>query len=102
MEKREPIKVIILTIITFGIYGLVWVVKTKEEMNKKGCSIPTALWLIVPFLNLYWIWLYAEGVEKETKEKFSQALAFLVIFLTGPIGLGIIQDSFNKISGGKK
>lgn len=42
MNKRSPLAVFFLPIITFGIYGLVWYVQTKEEMNRKGAQIPTA------------------------------------------------------------
>src|SRR5947208_10264802 len=37
---------------------------TKNELNQRGTEIPTAWLLIVPFVNLYWLWRFAEGVEK--------------------------------------
>ena len=43
MQKRSPISVILLTIVTLGIYGIYWQVKTKGEMNALGADIPTAL-----------------------------------------------------------
>jgi len=46
MEHRSPIMVFFVSLITFGIYGLVWYVKTKNEMNAKGAQIPTA-WLLI-------------------------------------------------------
>ena len=33
MTQRSPALVVVLTIITFGIYALVWYVTTKNEMN---------------------------------------------------------------------
>ena len=36
MQHRNPFLVFFLPLITFGIYGLVWDVKTKREMNAKG------------------------------------------------------------------
>lgn len=96
MKRRGPVAVIFLSFVTFGIYAIVWWVKTKGEMNSQGAEIPTAWWLIVPFLNIYWMWLYSGGVGVVTKDKISQVLAFILLFLVGPIGMGIIQDAFNK------
>src|SRR4030095_14203484 len=51
MNKRSVVGVILLSIITFGIYALVWFVKTKGEMVKHGAAIPPAWLLIVPIAN---------------------------------------------------
>lgn len=37
---REIWKMIGLTIITFGIYVIYWIIKTKNELNKNGADIP--------------------------------------------------------------
>jgi hypothetical protein len=96
MQKRSVAAVIILTIITFGIYGIVWFVKTKNEMVQQGADIPTAWLLIVPIASIYWMWKWAGGVEHVTRGKFSQAVGFILVFLLGLIGMAIIQDSLNK------
>jgi hypothetical protein len=96
MTKRSVAAVIILSIITFGIYQLVWTVKTKGEMNQQGANIPTAWFIIVPVANIWWMWKWAGGVEHVTKGKTGQAIAFILLFLLGFIGAAIIQDGFNK------
>jgi len=96
MTKRSVAAVIILTIITLGIYGIVWFVKTKNEMNQQGADIPTAWLIIVPIASIYWMWKWAGGVEHVTRGKFSQAVSFILVFLLGLIGMAIIQDSLNK------
>jgi len=98
MKKRSPIAVFLLPFVTFGIYSLVWMVKTKGEMVTKGAEIPTAWLIIIPFVNIWWLWKYSEGVGVVTAEKISGVLAFLLLFLTGNIGQAIIQDSFNKVA----
>jgi hypothetical protein len=98
MKQRSPIAVFFLTLITFGIYGLVWQVKTKNEMNALGADIPTAWLLIIPFVNYYWLWKYSQGVEKVTNGKLSGVLAFVLLFLVGVIGMAIIQNEFNTAS----
>ena len=97
MRKRNPFVVLLLTFITFGIYGLVWEVKTKNDMNKLGADIPTAWLLIVPLVNLWWLWKYSEGVEKATGGQTSGVLAFVLLFLLGVIGMVILQLEFNKV-----
>lgn len=45
--------VLLLPLITFGIYQIVWYVKTKNEMNQLGATIPTAWLVIVPIVNIW-------------------------------------------------
>jgi len=90
--------VFFVSLITFGIYGLVWYVKTKNEMNAKGAQIPTAWLLIIPIANIYWLWKYSQGVEFVTKKETSAAVAFILIFLLSVIGMAIIQSRFNAVS----
>lgn len=98
MKYREIWKAVALSIITFGIYGLVWQVKVKGEMNNMGADIPTAWWLIVPIGNVWWLWKYSEGAEQVTKGKYSAAVAFVLLFLTSIVGQAILQVEFNKLS----
>ena len=97
MKRRSPILVLVLSIITFGIYALVWYVITKGEMNRRGARIPTALLIIVPLVNIYWLWKFCEGVGHVTKERMSGPIAFLMLFFLGPIGMAIIQNSLNNV-----
>lgn len=97
MKNRNPIAIILLPFITLGIYSIYWLVSTKIEMNKRGAKIPTAWLLIVPMVNLWWMWKYSEGVEYITSNKLSGALSFILLYLLGFIGQAIVQDSFNKI-----
>jgi len=90
--------VFFLSLITFGIYGLVWYVKTKNEMNAKGAQIPTAWLIIVPIANIYWLWKYAQGVELVTSKEMSATTAFILIFLLAIIGMAIVQSKFNAVS----
>jgi hypothetical protein len=98
MKNRNPAAVFFFSLITLGIYGIVWEVKTKNEMNKLGASIPTAWLIIVPFVSFYWLWKYCEGVEHVTNGKSSAVLSFVLIFLLGIIGITILQNEFNKLA----
>lgn len=96
MTQRSPIAVFFLPLITLGIYGLVWFVKTKDEMNSAGAEIPTAWLLIVPIANIYWIWKYCEGVGKVTRDDLSPIVALLLLVFLGSIGMAVVQSSLNK------
>jgi Domain of unknown function (DUF4234) len=97
MKKRSPIAVFLLSVVTFGIYSLYWLVKTKGEMNEKGAKIPTAWLIIIPFVSIWWLWKYSEGVEMVTGQKMSGILSFILLWLLSFVGEAIIQDSFNNV-----
>lgn len=96
MKQRSPIAVFLFPFITFGIYSIYWMVKTKGEMNNMGQSIPTAWLIIVPFVNIWWLWKYSEAVGNVTKDKISGVIAFVLLMLLSSIGQAIIQNSFNN------
>ena len=98
MQHRNPIMVIFLSLITLGIYTLVWDVRTKNEMNTKGAQIPTAWLLIIPFVNYFWLWKFSEGVEVVTSKKMGAVVAFCLLFFLGVIGMAIIQDKLNQVA----
>ena len=98
MTKRSPIAVFFLSIFTLGIYIIIWRVKTKGEMNRLGSNIPSAWLIIIPFVNIWWLWEYAGGVEKVTNKAMTQVVAFILLVLLSAIGDAVIQDSFNKIN----
>lgn len=98
IKYRNPILVIVFSIITFGIYEIVWHVKTKIGMNAAGAQIPTAWLIIIPFANLWWLWKYVEGVEFVTRKNLTAPIAFMLMFLLDSLGNAIIQSEFNKVS----
>lgn len=98
MKNRNPILVIFFSIITLGIYGLVWYILTKDEMKAKGAAIPTAWLIIIPFVSYYWVWKFSEGVEMVTAKGMTTAVAFLLLFFLGVIGMAIIQSELNKVA----
>ena len=96
MKNRSVVAVLLLTIVTLGFYSLYWFVSTKLEMNRRGAQIPTAWLIIIPIVNIWWIWKYSEAVAKETNEDLSTIISFLLLFLLGVIGMMIVQHEFNK------
>ncbi len=98
MRKRSVAGVVVLSIVTLGIYAVYWMVATKGEMNARGEEIPTAWLIIVPIANIWWTWKYAEGVDRVTSGRLSAGVAFLLLWLLGLIGMAIIQSTFNKVA----
>ena len=98
MTKRNPIVVFILAGVTFGIYGLYWLIKTREEMVNLGADIPPWIFALIPVLNLLFIWKYCQGIEKVTNGDAS-AVTMLILFMIG-IGVFVAQGKFNEVGGG--
>ncbi len=95
--------VIILSLVTLGIYGLIWYHQTRGELlEKKVADKIMSPWLILiplagPILFIVFLWQYAGAVEKVTNGKYSRGVAFLLLWLIGFIGQGLIQGAYNEV-----
>jgi len=99
---RESVGTLILMcVLTMGLYGLVWFIRTRNEMVKQAqATIPPSWHLVVPILNIIWMWHWAGGVQKATNGRTTQIVAFLLVFFLGIIGMILIQLKFNELAGG--
>lgn len=102
IQKRDIVVVYLLSIITFGIYGIYWEVKTKEEINSLGGDIPTAWLLIIPIANIYWLYKYADAFSRLVKKDNNGILWFIVFWMIGIIMPAVVQSDLNKIAEKKK
>jgi len=98
IKKRNIVVVYLLIFITFGIYAIVWEVKTKGEINSLGGNIPTAWLLIVPIANIYWAWRYCEDFGKYVKKDNNGVMWFVLYVLIGVIMPAIVQAELNKFA----
>jgi hypothetical protein len=97
MTNRSPVAVLLLPIITLGIYSLVWLVKTKREMNELVTpKVPTTWLMIVPIANFVYLWKFSAAVTQVTKGAAGQGTAFALMLLLGPIGQAVVQSWLNK------
>ena len=100
IKERNIIVVYLLGIITFGIYFIYWFAKTKDEMNNNfGSSIPTAILIIIPIANLYWLYKYAEAFAEKVKKDNNTILWALLFILISIITPAIVQSELNKHAG---
>ena len=63
MTQKNPVVVLVLTFVTLGIYGIIWIARTRGEMVARGAQIPTTWLIIIPFVNLFYYWKWSKGVE---------------------------------------
>lgn len=101
MQNRSIAAVVLLPFVTLGLYTLYWHVTTKGELNTHGADIPTAWLLLIPLVNLWWMYKYYEGAEKVSGGKINGLIMFLIAFLlTSIISSAICQDTYNKMGAG--
>lgn len=98
MEHRDPILVFLLTFITFGIYMIVWFVKTKDQINAQGAQVPTAWIWLLPFGYAYLYLKLGEGIEMVTNQRMSAPIVFLLLFFLSALGMAIVQYQLNQLS----
>jgi Domain of unknown function (DUF4234) len=98
MTNRNPFVVIALTIITLGLYGIYFFATTTNEMKRNGADIPHWILMFVPFVAIWWLYKYSEGVEKVTSGNVSTAMSFILVWFLPLIGLYFVQNGFNQVS----
>lgn len=99
IKNRNIALCILFGIVTFGIYIIYWFVKTKDEINSLGAKIPTAWLIIIPIVNWYWYYKYAEGWSKYVKKDDNAVMWFLLYLLLSPVVMIIFQMELNKLAG---
>ena len=98
------LKVILLSIFTFGIWNLIWVYKTTKftnQINKRNELKEILLYIFIPFYSVYWAYKTAQLLEIMSKERnincetpsLVLVLSIIANFAT-PI---LLQDNINKV-----
>ena len=114
-KLRNPLGVIGLGLITFGIYTIVWYFKVNKEMANVGqakgteeCGtnpttsllalIPGALILVPPFVSMYNACKRLGATERVTGAQagMEPPLLWLLLIFISPIGLYLFQSNLNK------
>lgn len=105
------VKLIILSIVTFGIYVYIWIYKTSRffdgYLNRQGSFSPgveVVLCLFVPFYFIYWIYKQtkAAGEAHRTRGNYNDSELAIINLLLCIFGLSIVayallQDQINKL-----
>lgn len=98
IKKRNPVWVVIFSIITCGIYLIYWFVQTKEEIKSLGAEIPSAWLIIVPIANIYLFYRYCDGFSTFVKKDNLGIVWFLVSVTIPPFLPVVVQVELNKLA----
>lgn len=108
--KRSIVTCILLSIVTFGIYAIYWMVKLNDELNSAaGKTTFTSGGMVVLFTlitcgiyGLFWIYKMGENVDTiKTNNGISSSNTGIIYLVLSIFGLGIVgyclmQDTLNK------
>ncbi|MFW5739396.1 MAG: DUF4234 domain-containing protein [Myxococcota bacterium] len=97
MIHESPVKIILLTMVTCGLYAIYYFYKSAEELNARGAEIPAFWWMFIPLLGLLWSWKWAQGVEKVTGGQQSAVMTLVFLMFLGPIGQYLVQSKLNQV-----
>jgi len=96
-QERSPVMVLILGIITLGIYLIYWLYQAFKQVLEDSDSSPV-LWLIgmlVPLLNVVIIWKFSMTVEEYSGGETDGILIFILYLVFAPAAIYIIQRDLN-------
>ena len=103
MKKRELVICIILTIVTFGIYGIYWFFclhnDTQRVASEEGTSAIVAFLLSIVTCGIYsFYWIYRRGQLRGRNES-DKAVVYLILSIVGLsiIAYALMQNEINKI-----
>ncbi|MDD3191900.1 MAG: DUF4234 domain-containing protein [Bacilli bacterium] len=103
MKKRSLLMMLLLTIITLGIYEVVWYVKFQMELKAqtgKGFGGLAHFLLTIVTFGIYFIyWQYAAGKRLAEQGLEDQSVLYLILAFVFPvINPYLMQNQANKLS----
>ncbi|AMM20636.1 hypothetical protein AX769_11395 [Frondihabitans sp. PAMC 28766] len=93
LQQRSAVAVFFLPIITFGIYSIVWLAKTRGEVNRSGAHAMTTWWILCPFGFFWYFWSLAKGIDAVTG--LGTGGDYALLLLLGQLGQAIVQARIN-------
>ena len=103
VKYRNPLFVVVVSLVTFFIYAIYWFYKTRgelSELNKGGMSpLMATIGLFIPLVNIYVAWKYCEDVETASKGAQGKILLFVLWLVFMPAMQYITQNELNKLAG---
>ena len=108
INKRSIVVCILLSIITFGIYGIYWLyllVKNTRSIQKNttSCTGEMLCLIFVPFYSLYWWYTRGEKVKQEFSQhnyaSTGNGIVYLILAIFGLsiVSMAIMQSDFNSL-----
>jgi len=108
INRRNIGVCILLSIITFGIYGIYWLyllVKNTRSIQKNttSCTGEMLCLIFVPFYSLYWWYTRGEKVKQEFSQhnyaSTGNGIVYLILAIFGLsiVSMAIMQSDFNSL-----
>ena len=98
-------KLLLLTCITLGIWGFVWIYRTTaalrayEDRRPRKALHELLFCLLLPFYGIYWSYKSAQLVEKAEGEKSRfDVLCLVMAVLLPPVAMILLQDKINGLA----
>jgi len=98
IQKRSVVKVLLLSIVTFGLY---WLYATHQyhtefaeepELDPKFSPVVRTVMLLIPPVNLYALWLFYQDVETLTGKSGVKYFALSLVFVGYYMAVGALND----------
>ncbi len=93
MRHRSLPIIVLLNIVTFGLYEFYWYYVTKTELNvinKREPNVPLYLWFFISPINLWWWYRLSKSLNKATKGDISVGLAFFLPLILLAVYVGLV------------
>ena len=95
-DKRNPVTVLILSLITFGIYTIFWLYKVFDQvLDEEQSPILWLLGMLVPVLNIVLLWKMSMKVEEFSGGEHGGVLIFILYLVFAPAAIYLIQSDLN-------
>ena len=102
VKNRNPLFVIVLSLVTLGLYALYWFYQTKQELDGINGENPSGIvflvMLLIPIVNFYAMWKYCNSAEKATKGAQGGVLLFVLSLVFFPAMQYLVQTELNKFA----
>lgn len=101
VKYRNPVLVIVFSIITAGIYSIYWLVSTTNELRRLTSTAPnpwSLLLLLIPLVNIFvgfwYYWKYSAAIGEISN--LESWLLFILWILVSPAAMVVAQIELNK------
>lgn len=105
IEKRDLVKCIVLSIVTCGIYGLLWFIQITDDTNtligdpSATSGVKALIFTLITcgLYSYYWAWKQGEKMDQITGSSNNSVLYLILsIFGLGIVAWALMQDNLNK------
>lgn len=96
-KERSPLRVLIYTFISFGIYGIYWLYQVFQQVLEGKDSSPV-LWflgMLVPVVNIVILWKFTQEVDNYSGGEHEGILLFVLYIVFAPAAIYLIQSDLN-------